>query len=178
MCVRLPEAGPASRTAPASCPWERHRWPAAAKLEGRDGREEKRRDEKEEDELSRSRRQPLNRQPLNRQPLRRVEESLHSVGHKDHRQTEDTPYGSDEEERRGKNRCNMEKDKVIKNSPPGVWDCAVLSSGCRTCVLRASIGFSQRRPSLFKPILYPPPRSFRNFFFHKCSPDEYNPSAL
>lgn len=36
LCVHLPEAGPVSRTEPASCPWEMHRWPAAAKLE-RDG---------------------------------------------------------------------------------------------------------------------------------------------
>lgn len=31
-CVHLPEAGPVSRTEPASCPWEMHHWPAAAKL--------------------------------------------------------------------------------------------------------------------------------------------------
>lgn len=28
----LPEAGPVSRTKPASCPWEMHHWLTAAKL--------------------------------------------------------------------------------------------------------------------------------------------------
>lgn len=34
--VHLPEAGPVSKTAPASCPWEMHHWPAAATLEDRE----------------------------------------------------------------------------------------------------------------------------------------------
>lgn len=39
VCVHLPEAGPVSRTEPASCPWERRRRPAAAALRGRRKRE-------------------------------------------------------------------------------------------------------------------------------------------
>lgn len=34
VCAHLPEAGPVSRTEPASCPWETHHWPAAAALRG------------------------------------------------------------------------------------------------------------------------------------------------
>lgn len=50
VCVCLPEAGPAGRTGPASCLWEKHHWPAAAKLQ-------RRRREEEEDELSPRRRE-------------------------------------------------------------------------------------------------------------------------
>lgn len=48
LCVHLPEARPVSRTEPASCPWEMHRWPAATKLE-KDGGMERERERKGEE---------------------------------------------------------------------------------------------------------------------------------
>lgn len=65
--VHLPEAAPVSRTKPASCPWEMHHWPAAARLEKDGGMEKERENEREEKTLSEAPR--INNQPTNRPTL-------------------------------------------------------------------------------------------------------------